>query len=189
MAQPNQTGDRGFRVAGTLALWWVVLGSAGCGPPSWSLASEPQSGSVTLLNEASSAELDFVAETSHQGRVEARVNLPGVAPSGPDSTPDVGVPTAESGTPPASDVLIVAELIVGDEHSLVTLPGSGGALSVACPSSRCAAEPAQLTLRKADGVDLGSRGVVVTWSVFAETFGEGESQPPEARALLSEGGS
>lgn len=155
-----------------------------CGEPTWSTESSPVSGSLTLIDGASTAEYEFVADTSHAGRVRAVVLLPGVAVPASEPEPDVNVPVSDAEPDPASPRLVAAELSLGDAHSLVTLPGSGGELSVPCPGETCADDTARLLIRALDDAELGSRGVIVNWSVFAETFGSGEATPDDALATL-----
>lgn len=156
-----------------------------CAEPSWSVESESLSGSLTLLDGATQANYEFVADTSHRGRVRAVVTLPGVALPTPEPTPDVDVPTSEVEQASEPSRLVVAELSLDEAHSLVRLPGSGGELSVPCPGDSCAGDVAQLLVRALDDADLGSRGVTVNWSVFAETFGSGDTAPADAQAMLS----
>ena len=160
------------RVAPALLACSTLFGGAACGTGSWSVESEPVESSLTLLEGETEFEQVLVAETSHEGRINASVNLPGArsAPSGEDS---------ETPAP-----LVVAELILDDAHSHVTLPGSGGQLSVRCPGERCDGDQARLTLRLLDSAEIDRSGLFVRWEARAETFGEGTEAPANAEARL-----
>lgn len=144
-----------------------VLGSAtlACGSGSWSVESEPVDSSVSLLEGASESETLLRADTSHRGRVHVLVNLPGVTDT--------------------EQKLVVAELILDEAHSLLTLPGSGGRLSALCPGERCRRDEARLTLRLLAEAELPDTGVFVEWTAHAETFGDGSATPDAARAEIS----
>lgn len=158
--------------------------STGCGPGYWSVESEPEEGSFTLLDTEAQSEIVLVVETSHAGRINAFVTLPGVATPRQDEDPDVAVPVDEFEQDPVTGPLVVAELVLGDESSLIQLPGVGGGLSVRCPGERCDNDEGTLTLRVLDGADVPSDGLFVTWEARAETFGEGSATPTDAEATL-----
>lgn len=164
--------------AGGLAL------SSGCGPGNWSVESESAKGSVTLLDGESEAKVVVVAETTHAGRINAFVTLPGVPTPPTDQDLDVAVPVDEFEQEASTGPLVVAELVLGDESSLIQLPGVGGRLSVRCPGARCEEEEGTLTLRVLDDADVPTGGLFLTWELRAETFGSGASTPADAEATL-----
>lgn len=155
-----------------LAISCSVVCGTGCASESWSIESEPVESSLTLLEGDTEIERVLVAETSHAGRINASVNLPGAA----------SVQSNDGSDGPAA--LVVAELVLDDAHSHVTLPGSGGHLSVLCPGERCAGDEARLTVRLLSNAEIDSSGLFVEWEARAETFGEGAKAPADAEASL-----
>lgn len=153
----------------------VVCGvacNAGCASDNWSVESEPIESSMTLLEGNSEVERVLVAETSHAGRIHATVNLPGAPVARGDDGEGDPVP------------LVMAELILDDAHSHVTLPGTGGQLSVRCPGERCAGDEARLSVRLLSGAEIDDSGLFVQWAAYAETFGRGAKVPEDAQATL-----
>jgi len=175
------------RFAGALALFAASVGSistTGCGPGSnWSVESEPVDGSVTLLSAEAEETIVLTVVTTHAGRANAFVSLPGVVKDEPAEDPDLDIPLEGSDDAPSGS-LVAAELVLGDGHSLIMLPGVGGQLSVACPGARCAREEATLSLRVLDNAAVPEEGLFLRWEATAETFGEGSAAPDDAEASV-----
>jgi len=175
------------RFAGALAHVLASLGSisaTGCGPGNWSVESEPVDGSVTLLNAEAEETIVLTVDTTYAGRANVFVSLPGVVKDEPPEDPDLDIPLEGSDGDGSSGSLVAAELALGDGHSLITLPGVGGQLSVACPGVRCAKEEATLSLRVLDNADVPEAGLFLRWEATAETFGEGSVAPDDAEATV-----
>lgn len=171
--------------AGALALFAASLGSAtGCGPGNWSVESEPVDGSVTLLTSEAEETIVLTFDTTYAGRANAFVSLPGVVKDGPTDDPDLDIPLDGSDDDGSSGSLVAAELALGDGHSLITLPGVGGQLSVACPGARCDKQAATLSLRVLDSANVPEEGLFLRWQATAETFGEGSAAPDDAEASV-----
>jgi len=156
----------------------------GCGPGNWSVESEPVDGSVTLLASEDEETIELRVDTTHAGRVNVFVSLPGRVKEEPEEDPDLDIPLDGSDDAAASGSLVAAELSLGDGHSLITLPGVGGRLSVACPEERCSKDEATLSLRVLDNADVPEEGLFLRWEATAETFGEGAATPQDAEASI-----
>src|SRR5690606_41827179 len=105
-------------------------------------------------------------------RILEKVNLPGAPVARRDAGEGDPLPLA------------MAELILDDAHSHVTLPGPGGQLSVRCPGERCAGDEARLSVRLLSGAEIDASGLFVQWAAYAETFGRGAKVPEDAQATL-----
>ena len=174
-----------LRFAGALALLVASLGSAmGCGPGNWSVESEPVNGSVTLLTSEAEETIVLTFDTTYAGRANVFVSLPGVIKDEPADDPDLGIPLDGSDDDGSSGSLVSVELALGEGHSLITLPGVGGQLSVACPGARCSKDEATLSLRALDNADVPKEGLFLRWEATAETFGEGSVAPDDAEASV-----
>ena len=168
----------GFVAPGMLAL------ATGCGPGNWSVESEPVDGSVTLLDTEAEASIDLTFETTHAGRANVFVTLPGYVKQVPEEDPDLGLPLEGSKDEVTDQSLVAVELVLDDAHSALTLPGVGGRMSVVCPGERCAKAEATLTLRVLDNADVPEEGLFLRWEAIAETFGEGAAAPQDAEASV-----
>lgn len=173
------------RFAGFVApLALVALSATGCGPGNWSVESEPVDGSVTLLATEAEETIELSIETTYAGRANVFVTLPGYVKAMPDDDPDLGIPLEGDDDEVTDDALVAAELVLDDAHSLITLPGVGGRLSVVCPGERCAKAEATLTLRVLDSAEVPQEGLFLRWEATAETFGEGSAAPEDAEASV-----
>ena len=182
MASRNsRAGMHGF--VGALVLVAASMAGTGCGPGNWSVESEPVDGSVTLLASEDEEAIVLEVDTSYAGRVNVFVSLPGRVKEQPEEDPDLGIPL-DGSEEAASGSLVAAELALGDGHSLITLPGVGGRLSVACPGERCSRDEATLSLRVLDNADVPEEGLFLRWEATAETFGEGAATPEDAEASI-----
>lgn len=173
-----------LRFVGVLVVVTASAAVAGCGPGSWSVESDPVTGSVTLLASEDEETIVFTVDTTHAGRANAFVSLPGRVKPAPAEDPDLGIPLEGSDDQAGDGSLVAAELALGDAHSLITLPGVGGRLSVTCPGARCAKDEATLTLRVLDDADVPKEGLFLRWEARAETFGEGSVAPDDAEASI-----
>ncbi len=172
------------RRVGAIAAAMASSLAAGCGPGNWSVESEPVDGSVTLLASEDEATIVFTVDTTYAGRANAFVSLPGRVKQDPAKDPDLGIPLDGSDSGSGDGSLVAAELVMDDGHSLITLPGVGGLLSVTCPGERCSKEEATLSLRVLDSADVPKEGLFMRWEATAETFGEGSVAPEDAEATI-----
>lgn len=158
--------------------------SAGCGPGNWSVESEPVDGSVTLLASEDEETIVFTLDTTYAGRANVFVSLPGRVKEDPADDPDLDIPLDGSDAEVGDGSLVAAELTMDDAHSLITLPGVGGLLSVTCPGERCSKDEATLSLRVLDSAEVPEEGLFMRWEATAETFGEGSAAPDDAEATI-----
>lgn len=175
---------RRTRFVGALVLATSSALGAGCGPGNWSVESEPVDGSVTLLASEDEATIVLTLDTTYAGRVNVFVSLPGRVKEEPAEDPDLDIPLDGSDGEASEGSLVAAELALGDGHSLITLPGVGGRLSVTCPGERCSKDEATLSLRVLDSADVPEEGLFLRWEATAETFGEGSATPDDAEATI-----
>lgn len=174
----------GTRFVGALVLVSSAAFGTGCGPGNWSVESEPVDGSVTLLASEDEETILLTLDTTHAGRANVFVSLPGRVKEKPADDPDLDIPLDGSDGESASGSLVAAELALDDGHSLITLPGVGGRLSVTCPGERCRNSEATLSLRALDSADIPEEGLFLRWEATAETFGEGSIAPEDAEATI-----
>lgn len=169
---------------GPLALVAASAFGTGCGPGNWSVESDPVSGSVTLLATEDEENIVLTLDTTHSGRANVFVSLPGRTKQEPAENPDLDIPLEGSDGDSGDGSLVVAELTLDDARSFITLPGVGGRLSVTCPGERCSKDQAALSLRVLDNADVPEEGLFMRWEATAETFGEGSAVPEGAEATI-----
>lgn len=175
---------RRFRSVGAVVVATASALVTGCGPGNWSVESEPVAGSVTLLASEDEETIVLTVDTNYAGRANVFVSLPGRVKQEPAEDPDLDIPLEGSDGASGDGSLVAAELALDDAHSLITLPGVGGLLSVTCAGERCSKDEVTLSLRVLDSADVPDEGLFMRWEATAETFGEGSVAPEDAEATI-----